>query len=186
MGNASSSSIEATPPPRKTPHKLSKPRVGNHASTTAGLLSSNGRLASSITRVPNFSLDDGDQPRTTRPSSFFFSRPPSRAVQASSSVAIPISTPLSAQPPIEPIVTSPATHERVEQPLEPPPKETSNRRRSFLRSRSSRRWSGEQWQASPGFTIPRKDDGLPRVQSMIYDSRQTQNFSRHITGRFVQ
>lgn len=49
MGHTTSS-LEATQPPRKTSHKLSKPRVGRHASRTARLLSSNGCLAPSTTR----------------------------------------------------------------------------------------------------------------------------------------
>ena len=52
MGHATSS-LEATQPPRKISHKLSKPRVGRHASRTAGLLSSNGCLAPSTTRRSN-------------------------------------------------------------------------------------------------------------------------------------
>jgi hypothetical protein len=51
MGNAPSFEAEPPPPPRKTPHKLSKPRVGNHANTTAGLLSSNGFAFSSSARL---------------------------------------------------------------------------------------------------------------------------------------
>lgn len=52
MGHTTSS-FEATQPPRKTSHKLSKPRVGRHASRTARLLSSNGCLAPIPIRRPN-------------------------------------------------------------------------------------------------------------------------------------
>src|SRR5690606_11334307 len=65
--NHAATSSEATPPPRKISHKLSKPRVHRHASRTAGLLSSNGCLASSTARRPkSFNSDD----LLARPSTF--------------------------------------------------------------------------------------------------------------------
>jgi len=180
MGNASSSSIEATPPPRKTPHKLSKPRVGNHASTTAGLLSSHGCLAPSIARPPNSSHDDGEQRRSRRSSFLFSPRLSSRPF----SVSGPASEPAQRHH-IEPVVTpSVPDYDRVEQPPETPLKNSFGRR-SFLRSKTSSRLSGEQWLASTGFTVPRKDDGLPRVQSMIHDPPPNQNYSRPLTGRLA-
>lgn len=78
MGHATSS-LEATQPPRKISHKLLKPRVGRHASRTAGLLSSNGCLAPSTTRRPNSPGSGGlpARPSTSprpQPSSLLVSR----------------------------------------------------------------------------------------------------------------
>lgn len=71
MGTAASS-IEATQPPGKTSHKLSKPRVGRHDPPAAGLLSSDGCLARNTARRPNSHDSGGGLP--TRPSTS--ARPP--------------------------------------------------------------------------------------------------------------
>lgn len=65
MGNATSS-VEATQPPRETSRKLSKPRAGRHAFSTAGLLSSKSGSDSGISQRPNTRGSGGGLP--TRPS----------------------------------------------------------------------------------------------------------------------
>ena len=160
MGN-SQSSIEAAAPPRKSNHKLSKPRIGNPAAT-AGLLSPNG-LSTSTVRFSN-------SPKLSNKA-----LPLEPVLSPSSPIAIPSASPLDASAEIAEL---PANDEMVEAPGI---NKKESQRRSLFRSLSYQKvassFKSTRRTSSVG-PSPRKPPSADKVDSKV---DRTQSMTAEVT-----
>jgi hypothetical protein len=162
MGNTPS--VEAPRRATHTTHKLSKPRVGNHATTAAGLLSPNGFSSSSIARYSTSQLG-GQLPSIYSP--------------APSPVASVWFAPVDAVPRPD--------DEQLDVPPPPPLKDRSYRskRTSLFRSKSSQESAERRDRRSSTGLMPPSmaDNRLGRANSMIYDEGANPYYARQTTER---
>jgi hypothetical protein len=164
MGNAAS--MEASlpqpskPPARRTTHKLSKPRVGNYASTTystpsAPLKSINGLESSAVVGyLPTPAPQLGG-----RPTSYYSTQ----SIQVS---------------PISPVAPLPADGFYMSAPdeLRPPPipKDRQYKRTSLFRSKSSQGDLAEKRKSFiAGVMTPKLGDRMSRANSMTYSTGES-------------
>ncbi|KAK1994373.1 hypothetical protein LX36DRAFT_209203 [Colletotrichum falcatum] len=165
MGNTQSTEVpnhqedQSESNSKRSPHKLSKPRVGNHASPTptnqaSRLLSSHGRSAS--TSLPP-------------------SRSNSQVTRAHSLAPSPVQALSELQ------VTAPVTAEEPSPAAKPESRPTKNwkRRASLFRSKSSQEPRTEIRRGSITMSPP-LPDRMSRANSMTWETQQEMNTSRQL------
>ncbi|KAK1985923.1 hypothetical protein LZ30DRAFT_583199 [Colletotrichum cereale] len=146
---------------KRSPHKLSKPRVGNHASPipphqASRLLSSHGRTRSASSSLPP-------------------SRSNSQLTQAHSSAPSPVQALSESQ------ASAPLPAEESAPAAEPEARPTKNwkRRASLFRSKSSQEPRNESRRESIT-TSPPLPDRMSRANSMTWETQQEMNTSRQL------